>query len=1094
MRINGNRVLWLSAFQVYAASMVCAETVVLSQDTVYELPTDKSCWHNGDYTIESENASDLLVKGSGKLTGDHGTGKFISNGKAELRGLGILVITDSINARSDIGGGKTDETGYGYGGVFASKAEGEEDGVYFIDNENVYIQNVVYDASNWGQNASISAIYGGAIYAKTGDDVLFSGNDSVTLKNIGSLSSHDTNYSYKDFRGYGGAVHAEDLFIKDTKSVVDISDCYILQGVCTDAEGEGKGGAVYAHHLQISDNDGNVNLGNNYIHTANNSQGGALYITQSAEIKNNGLHVQISSNYVESAPDKKYGRLEDSVDADCYAYGGAIFVMDNAEFCIENNVGNISLNNNKAVADYSSVTSQGEGEEHMDDEALAFGGAVYLKQSATMSISHNGQGESYGNVEFRGNSVSTKGTNAGKAYGGAVYMESSSSFTVQGNGGNVSFSGNRADRGGVVYMESGSFFTVQGNGSNVSFSGNRADKGGAVYMESGSSFTVQGNGGNVSFSGNWADRGGAVYMESGSSFTLQGNGGDVSFSGNRADRGGAVYAEEKSGIFITDNTGGVLFSQNQATENGAALYAIGMVELSRNGDVVFTDNIAQLGSDIYAETGAQISILNNSSVSFVGSEDAEGNVIYLNSNVILDLNNNGEVLLNIKFDKFNTFVYAAESTQLNMCGNEQVIIKECEVFSNALIHSQGVININNNTAGVFITDNMVQRQGIIYSDGAGAAFSLSGNQGDIYIKDNFVYSSRGIIWADHADSQISICDNQANVSIINNDITNGTSIIYTAGTLNVCNNAGKVVFGKNGIYNDSTNTVVLKSISADKAYFSAAVGDSVELRDAVTVQSELHINANYNGKAQQGEVIFTGRYTDAYALEYVNNIVDKENSRFSTVSGTLTLHAGKLTVEHEAVLQAKQVLVESNKGAVISLAAGGVLQTEQPLLIGQATALVADAAALQLEDVAVVSTGVDELPGNIVVAGILQCEQLTLSAGSIYKLNGGILDLGESALYLDSGGPIIIGGDSMPVTINGEQILLLFCGVNECSATDAVLAYRGNIYTEEHIVFDHERGLVYLSGVVPEPGTAALSLIALGILMLRRKRTIGKVH
>lgn len=1036
MRISSNRVLWLSVLQVYAAAMACAETVVLSQDTVYELPTNISQWYNGDYTIESENTSNLTVKGTGALTGDHGSGKFINNGKAELRNLGILYITDSVNAWSDIGGGKKDNTGYGYGGVFASKVEGEEDGVYFIENASVYINNVVYDASEWGQNASLSAIYGGAIYAKNGDDVLFSGNGYVSLNNIGSRSSHDTNYSYKDFYGYGGAVHAEDLFIKGTKNDVDIFNCYILQGVCTDAEGEGKGGAVYAHHLQISDNGGNVNLGGNYIHTANNSQGGALYITQSGEINNNGLHVQISGNYVESAPDKKYGLFEDSADADCYAYGGAVFVKDNAEFCIENNVGNIRINHNKAVADYSVVTSQGEGNEHMDDAAVALGGAVYLAQYAKMSISHNGKGAPYGDVEFSGNSVSTKGTNAGKAYGGAVYMESGSAFTVQGNGGNVSFGDNTAEIGGVGYMESGSSFTVQGNGGNVSF------------------------------------------------------------SGNTAEIGGAVYVKEKSSLSISDNTGGVQFSQNKATENGGAIYAAGTVELCRNGDVVFTDNVAKQGSAIYAAAGAQVSILNNSSVSFA-SDLAKGNSIYLNDNVIFNLSNNGKVEFHIKTDTHTFTVYAAESTQLNMCGNEQVIIHECETINNAAIQSSGIININNNTAGVLIKDNsaLLSNNGFIHLEGSGAALSLSGNQGDIHIDNNFVSNGLGIICADHADSQISICNNQANVYITGNAVTGGgSSTIHTAGTLYICNNAGKVIFGNNQIYDDSTNTVVLKSISADKAYLSAAAADSVELRDAVSVQSELHVNANSNGKVQHGDVIFTGRYTDAYALEYPDNNVDKENSRLSTVGGTLTLHAGKLTVEHGAVLQAKQVIVESKKGAVVTLAAGGVLKTEQPLLIGQGTALVADAAALQLEDVAVVSTGMDDLVRNIFVAGTLQCGQLTLSAGSIYSLNGGILDLGESALFLDSAGIITIAGSSTPVTIDGEQVLLLFCGVNECSSTDAVLAYHGNIYTEEHIVFDRERGLVYLSGVVPEPGTASLSLIALGLLMMRRKRTIGKVH
>ena len=119
------------------------------------------------------------------------------------------------------------------------------------------------------------------------------------------------------------------------------------------------GGAVYAENLQMTHNGSNITFSQNEIYVANDARGGAVYLTGTGEIQDNELHVHFSGNSVTAAPDKNYGKWEDSVSADCLAYGGAVFLKDNAGLTVSGNAGNIHVTGNTATADYTNVTNQG---------------------------------------------------------------------------------------------------------------------------------------------------------------------------------------------------------------------------------------------------------------------------------------------------------------------------------------------------------------------------------------------------------------------------------------------------------------------------------------------------------------------------------------------------------------------------------------------------------------------------------------------------------------------------------------------------------------------------------------------------------------
>lgn len=1006
-----------------SAEMTQAEEIItLTENTHYVLPTNRSLWQNGSCTINSENKSTLEV------SGDVGSGKFIGNGTAVLENLGGVYVHHSINTWSDLAGDKNDATGYGYGGVFSARTE-QSDSVCFNNNGFVTIKNIVYDCSDWGSNSTLSAVYGGAVYAPEGGSVQFCGNGMVELSALGSRSVHDSNYCYKDFYGYGGAVYAPLLTISDTASMVNITGCHISQGVCTDVEGYGKGGSIYVDKLQLNNNKSNILFDGNDIHVANHAAGGALYLTETGTIKDNQLHISFNGNEVTAAPDRKFGLLEDSVDEECRAVGGAICVDDGASLTFSGNVGNVNFEGNTATADYTNVTNQGEGAEHWDDAAVALGGAVYLGTGARLVIENNGQEgmPEYGNVNFSNNGVDGKGTNAATAWGGAVYMASSSSLIVQENSGAVSFSGNSAEKGAGIYAEQGSVVSLASNANGVKFLRNTA-----------------------------TDCGGAIYAV-----------GSLSVSGNDS----------------------VLFEGNRADDKGGAVYAVGTVEINHNGAVHFKDNEAASGSALYAESWARVNIIGNDSLSFSSANSVNANtLVYLRADAELNLCDNDRV--SFAAETNSSLLYGEAGGTVNISRNAAVDISNCETISGGVFQLSGSLCIDGNTGAVSLSDNaaLTTSGGVICLEGNSSSLSLSGNKGDIRIHNNYVGKSGAFVYAGDTGSSVYICDN-ADVSVSGNAARDGAGAIDTAGSLHIRNNSGKVVFGNNSVYDDASNTVVLKSIRAGQSCFSAADGGSLEFRDAVSIGGSLELNADYNNSEQRGEIVFTGQYTEQYALSYADNNVVEDASRHSVVEGDISLLNGALKVTDHAVLQGESLSVQSGENALLVLSGGGRLNVSESVVFGDDTMLQSGTEEVAAVQPVSAVASLDELIRETPVCGLLDCPELTLASGSSYSLYGGIWDLDGAMLRFSDGALINLFGTNTPVQVGDDSILLLFSGVAGFEANNVTLTFHGQTYGDECLVFNAEESVVYLRGAtIPEPTMATLSLMALVALVSRRRR------
>lgn len=1050
--------------------------LVLHTDILLPLPENKSTYYySSDYVFssaEENNPANLSFYGAGDERGE-----VLHNCAATFQNLGNISFVNWINKWCDLGGGDKDVYASSYGGALSGD---DGDNFIFHDNGAVSFGNIVYDSSDWGANSCEIKVHGGAIHTVNSGRVEFLGNAAVTLQGIRCINVHDTNYSYKNFYSHGGAIYAPTLTISDTKHAVTLSHNEIYQGICTDVVGEGKGGAAYVTNaLTISGSIGNVSLDSNNILVANRAEGGALYLSSGSKgaISENSLHVQLLGNKVKVAPDMDYGVLEDSLTATAYARGGAIYV--GGELRLEQNSGNITIESNSATADYSLVADQSHDNDHADDPAYALGGAVYLAGGATLSISNNGtEGViGMGNVSFSKNEVSTVGTGGGQAQGGAIYADSNASLNICGNTGSVTFSYNKAAEGAALFLCSGSTSKLNSNTGKVEFSGNTAsERGGAIFAQ-GAVF-IENNTGGVMFSGNSATHGGAIYAEN--RVDINENSGGVEFSGNTAiGYGGAIYAKED--ISLSYNAGGVRFSENEATGTGSGY-----------GN----------GGAIYAAENVNIDITHNQTEVLFANNNSQTGAIHLAEGAILNISDNSAA---VTFqDQSSTSLYGEAGSVAHISNNDSLSITKHEILYSSAVCTAGELYIEGNRGNISFSDNSVLFEslgGVFTLTGTKAKLSISGNTGSISATRNYVAGKGGVIYAD-STATVEICDN-ADVVFTENDSRKGAAAIDIQGSLYICNNTGTVIFGNNRVYDEATNTTTLLSISvAGQASFTAAAGRSIEFRDSITVgstdvaQPALILNKDSAAGDTPGDIVFTGQYTDTYAAESLTPI-NTEASRYSRVQGDTLLHAGRLVISHGATLAGDTLTTTADKGATIVLHEGGTLAQEEVVIssgsilqagAGTATTIQSIAespAELTLEDV-VISTP---------VCGYLDGGTLIMESGSTYTMNGGILDLEGGTLTLNAVATqptyLFLHSAQSPVMLGGEYVLLLFSGVSELTVNGEFLfSLAGQVYGTEQLSYDANQHVVYLHGInIPEPATVTLSLLALGALAARRRRS-----
>ena len=561
--------------------------------------------------------------------------------------------------------------------------------------------------------------------------------------------------------------------------------------------------------------------------------------------------------------------------------------------------------------------------------------------------------------------------------GGAIY--DGDDITLSNNG-SVSFSGNLATGygGAICGVED---ITLSNNGS-VAFNGNSASEdGGAI---SGQENITLSNNGSVSFSGNSALNDGGAIDGSGT-ITLHNNG-SVAFSGNSAagssyGYGGAING---SGDITLSNNVSVVFSDNSASSPaesyGGAIAGWGIIALTNNGSITFSGNTATSDAGaIYGNYGLTVTLSGNSSVLFSGNSSS-GHGGAIESDGVLSIINNRDVSFKENSSRHGGAL-AVYTLELNQ--NESVLFENNQATSTSsgyggaiyAAYGNGSVTMNGNGSVTFKDNVSETNGGAIYmssyeplelcdngnvsftgnstKDGGGAicangAIILKGNE-SVTFSDNSATQGGAI----YSNGDLELSDNgsvvfSGNKSIDTTNFYGGALKAYE--DVNIHNN-DSVLFEKNLV--KSGNEYRLRSIyflgSVDTFALSAGEGQIVEFRDTLYIDIGItfDLNAHYNGKAQSGDILFTGKYTKAHLNELLAaDKVNREatnteirNSRTTEVATTTNLLGGRLRVEYGAVYKCRDITVAAGSGATLRVKSAKVDQKNYELTLQSGTTL-----------------------------------------------------------------------------------------------------------------------------------------------------------
>ena len=600
-------------------------------------------------------------------------------------------------------------------------------------------------------------------------------------------------------------------------------------------------------------------------------------------------------------------------------------------------------------------------------------------------------GVSFENIEYDFGSSYAKG---GAIYGaGDITLSNNGSVTFSGNTASVSsYSSSTSSYGGAIY---GSTITLSDNGS-VSFSGNTAS--------TSSSYS--------SYSYSDSAYGGAIY---GDTITLSDNG-SVTFSGNTASAstyayGGAIYDHT---ITLSDNES-VSFIGNTAesassSASGGAIY--GDVTMTGNGDVSFSGNTASSSSSSSSDSdssayggaiygnyyGSTITLSDNGSVTFSGNTASASSSYYYASD-----------------SAYGGAIYGDDST-ITLSDNESVSFigntaesASSSAYGGAIYgHSYSIITLSNNGSVVF-EGNTAESASSSYYYASDSAYG-------------------GAIYGDFY-STITLSNN-GSVSLSGNTATGNYAYggaIYACGDLSIRNNASVAFYQNAEVVNG--NTYRLRSIyaggSGAEISLSAAAGKSITFRDSIYIgeSSSFKLNEAYEGKAQLGDIIFTGATTESDLYTVKGNVAGTMEeirlSRTTEVNTMTNLYGGRLRVEDGAVYRGRGITAMADSKSTVRGKNATLSQKGYTLTFNSGTTL--------------------ELAGANTITGNVQME------------NGSILsfDCSESEGMTVIDGTMNLGG-TLSLTLNGEvdaeNVVLLYASDGIGGWNEGYINTAGNSY------------------------------------------------
>ena len=563
---------------------------------------------------------------------------------------------------------------------------------------------------------------------------------------------------------------------------------------------------------------------------------------------------------------------------------------------------------------------------------------------------------------------------------------------------------------------------------------------------------------------------------------------------------------------LTDKGDLQLILHNQDLKGGETITnrQTGDLDYQYYNEITFENILSNYnGSAIEAGYKCEVLLSNNGSVSFRGNTssptgtytNAEGGAIYGGYNSKISLNNNGRV----------EFV---ENTALPADGNATGGAISGGVGCTIELRNNGYVKFERNKA---ITD--------YYYYSAGGAIDC---WDDIILSDNgYVDFVDNCSISPYHWSCGGAIDCGGMLSINNNGIVRfrgnscikpysyvASGAIYSSSLSIRYNDA--VLFEKNAEVNDGFYQ--LRSIRAggrdETISLSSSAGKSIEFRDSVYIASGsmVDMNSNYTdadglNHKQQGDIIFTGKYTESQLNEVLATAGENRkaseqeilNSRTTEVNAMTNLYGGRLRVEDGAIYQGQGITVHEGSNATVRVKDAVLNHTGYELHFFEGTTLETLGESEIFGDVIVDSTAtaafsaLTRLEGSLTLASgstlLLEGEFTldgTLTLGTGLTLGGNVLELLNQLQYGQSL-PLVSGLDSLTVqSLNAKSTseYSAFATDQELRAAD----YFSNLSPNMVLKYNGEVGSLSVSRVIPEPATSTLSLLALTALMSRRRR------
>lgn len=324
--------------------------------------------------------------------------------------------------------------------------------------------------------------------------------------------------------------------------------------------------------------------------------------------------------------------------------------------------------------------------------------------------------------------------------------------------------------------------------------------------------------------------------------------------------------------------------------------------------------------------------------------------------------------------------------------------------------------------------------------------------------------------------------------------TKNLSRSVSGDTLTYSVNNGQMVYVKNSTIDTSSfaNFVATRNNGHLYFYNTKIIGKNVTLESSVRLQNHIDLGADGGagieaeniilkgsakvaGSSTAGDVILVA--TNSFVMQGKANI-----SRVDVTANSISLESAATVAVQNSSFTAETISISGS-----SLQIGGEFVINNNTYIGNdvsADSIVLESGTLSLAEAALTETSITMNGGSLNILNNVEVGALTLNDGTLNFSGDYVIDLGNEDLIL---------GDNVAITLNVDSLdniegITLFKTTGNVSGLDELsVTFRDATGTEKEAAVSFSNGSV-VTGSIPEPTTATLSLLALAGLAARRRR------